>query len=89
MLHHFRLWRMERVRLVEFANWYFRWTPSFGIGTPWFRSKRLHRPQRLRMAKHHGVQVTEWRGARWVVVKQLLGCSTVIGESFDLPSRGK
>ncbi len=88
MLVRFRSWRKERVRLIEWGRapgraWYIRWSPSWGLGFPWFRVRKP-RPGRIRVAKHHGVQLTEWRGARWVVIRQLLGNSTVKKECFDL-----
>jgi hypothetical protein len=84
----FRAWRKERVRLIEFGRapdfpWYFRWTPSLGLGIPWPDTKD-GRPRRLRAATHHGVQITTWQGARWVVTRQLLGHSTVKKEATFL-----
>lgn len=82
----FKAWRLTRVRfLFQWGGapdypFYIRLTPNFGIGMRWFRSDGKKR--RLRIAKHHGVQITSWYGARWVVTKQLFGRSTVIGESM-------
>lgn len=80
-------WRLARVRLFEGRNFYIRYTPNFGLGIPWFKSRRTHRMRRIRMAYHHGIQMVEWRGARWVVSIQIFGKSRVNKESFDLNQR--
>jgi len=80
-----KAWWISRIRMIERGRWYFRLTPSLGIGMPWLKDRG--RPTRLRIAKHHGIQRVTWYGARWVVTKQLLGRSTVNGESKDLERR--
>lgn len=57
-------------------GWYVRITPNVGFAIPWFGRRRL------RFARHHGLQLVEWRGERWMVTKQLLGHSSVRGERF-------
>ena len=87
MLRFLKRWRKAKVRVIAWRDWYIRWTPNFGIGTPWPKSKNPSRMRRLRLAWHHGVQIITWRGARWVVTQQLLGTSKVNKESFDLKQR--
>jgi len=83
----FQQWRMARARFLfqlggaPYYPWYIRITPSFGFGVPWFR-RGDGKKQRIRAAKHHGLQITTWYGARWVVTRQVFGRSTVIGESM-------
>ena len=75
-------WRQERVRLVGTqkgrGDFYLRFTPNFGFSIPWF--KNGNRRRRIRYARHHGLQMVEWRRPRWYVTKQILGKSTVKGE---------
>jgi len=85
MLTRFHEWRVAKVRCWG-RDTYIRFTPDIGFAIAWF--PRAGKRRRIRAAKHHGLQMTEWRGARWVVVRQVLGRSTVNGESFDL-SRGQ
>jgi hypothetical protein len=83
----FKRWRKARVRYISFGKSgdnYFRYAPNWGFAFPWFKSKHNQRRRRIRAAYHHGVQIVEWRGARWVVVVQVFGKSRVNRESFDL-----
>ena len=82
-------WRRGRVRILQWGGpptyaTYIRFTPSLGLGVHWFKGKSPPRARRLRVARHHGIQMVEWYGARWVVTKQLFGASRVVKESFDL-----
>ena len=90
MLTRFLAWRRAKVRCWG-RDTYIRFTPSLGFGIAWFPTRatatKPRRRRRIRAAKHHGLQITEWRGARWVVVRQVLGRSTVNKESFDLEGR--
>ena len=74
-----RKWRKAKARIWGRGSNYIRFTPDvgFSLGLPW-KSKRGFK-QRIRFANHHGVQIVEWRSSRWVVTKQLLGKSKVIG----------
>lgn len=89
MVSAFRRWRQEGgVRgigpgIKGTANeWYIKWAPNFGASLPWFGGRRI------RIAKHHGVQIVRWlQSGRWVVARQLLGRSTVKGEIFDAGRR--
>ena len=83
MWKRFLAWRKAKVRCWG-RDTYIRFTPNVGFSFPWFKNKKRGRRQRIRAAWHHGVQITEWRGARWVVVKQVLGRSKVNREAFDL-----
>ena len=85
-------WRRGKIRIIQWGGpptWptYIKLTPNFGIGIAWFKRKSPPRVRRLRMAYHHGVQMVEWYGARWVVTKQILGKSRVNHESFDLEGK--
>jgi len=99
----FRKWRKAKVRfLFQFGRaphypFYVRYAPSWGFGIPWpsrwAEAKEVvywgqsSVPRRLRAAKHHGVQIVEWRGARWVVTRQLLGKSRVTKEAIFLSNK--
>ena len=84
MLQRFKAWRKARVRLWGHGDTYIRFAPDFGFAVRWFNNRSNGRRQRIRVARHHGVQMVEWRGARWVVTKQIMGKSTVNKECFDL-----
>lgn len=88
MLNAYRQWRDAKVRAIG-RDTYIRFTPSFGFSFP--RGKG----QRVRYARHHGLQIVEWREGRdangdpigrWVVARQLLGRSTVKGEAYKRPA---
>jgi len=86
-------WRTAKVRLINFGKRsdgrgegaeprypnYIRYTPDFGFSHSWPKNKRTGFRRRIRYAKHHGCQIVEWRKNRWVVTKQVLGKSKVIG----------
>lgn len=57
-------------------GWYVRITPSLGFAIPWTKGRRI------RWARHHGLQLVELRGERWVVARQLFGRSSVKGEVY-------
>ncbi len=85
-------WRRGRLRIIQWGgdpNWptYIKLTPNFGIGLAWFKNPKTLRTRRVRMAWHHGIQVVEWYGARWVVVRQVAGTSRVNKESFEIGVR--
>ena len=85
-------WRRGRLRIIQWGKpphypTYIKITPNFGIGLAWFRNRKTKRQRRVRVAWHHGVQVIEWYGARWVVVKQVAGKSRVNKESFEIGVR--
>jgi hypothetical protein len=82
-----RRWRKARVRLIGHGPTYLRYTPDIGASIPWFKSRTTGRKRRIRIAVHHGVQMVEWRGARWVVAKQVLGSSSVTGEVGNFTTR--
>jgi hypothetical protein len=76
-------WRQQRIRMLKLdkrGDNYIRFTPNFGFSIP-FLPKGGHR-RRLRFARHHGLQIVEWRRPRWFVAKQILGTSKVKGELF-------
>lgn len=77
----FLAWRRAKVRVIG-KDTYIRFTPNFGFSFPLL--KRGGKRRRVRYARHHGLQITMWYGARWVVTNQLIGKSTVKKESFDL-----
>lgn len=72
-------WRLAKVRfLVQWGPkpllpYHITLTPRLGFSIPWFGGGT----KRLRWAPHHGVQVVEWTGTRWVVRKQVFGRSKV------------
>jgi hypothetical protein len=76
-------WRQERLRGLQTksGDHYIRFTPNFGFSIPWSKSPRGYR-RRIRYARHHGLQMVEWRTCRWFVSKQILGKSTVNGELY-------
>jgi len=82
-----RRWRTAKVRLIGHGSVYLRYTPDIGASIPWFKSRTTGRARRLRIAVFHGVQMVEWRGARWVVTKQVLGSSSVKGEAGNFTAR--
>ena len=77
-------WRTKRVRCISWGPkpkrpYHVTFTPHFAFSIPWF-GKGL----RLRVARHHGVQVVGWTGNRWSVFRQKLGTrSKVVGEPMD------
>ena len=82
-----RAWRRAKPRQLKWGGaphypWYIRICGNFGAGCPLPESKG--RPRRLRLAKHHGLQIVTWQGARWVVTRQLAGHSTVNKEAIFL-----
>ena len=81
----FQLWRMAKVRMIGKGDSYIRFTPNWGFAFRWPKNRKTGRRRRVRVAWHHGVQLVEWHGARWVVHHQVLGHSRVKGESF-MPS---
>jgi hypothetical protein len=88
MLAWFKAWRLAKVRLIG-KDTYIRFTPNFGFSVPWFKNRKNGRRRRIRWARHHGLQLMEWNNVgRWIVAKQILGHSTVRGESF-LPGTRK
>ena len=90
MLTRFHAWRKAKVRCWG-RDTYIRFTPDIGFAIAWFPMRatatKPKRRRRIRAAKHHGLQMTEWRGARWVVIRQIAGRSTVKKEAFDLEQR--
>lgn len=72
-MNRFKRWWLRRVRIVEFGRFYFRLTPNWGLGLPWFGGKRI------RIAWHHGVQIVEWMTDRWYIRRQVLGRNKVTG----------
>lgn len=75
-------WRIAKVRLISFGDMganYIRYTPTFGFAFAIRKGDNKLR-RRIRFAPHHGLQIVEWRGARWVVTRQILGSSRVKGE---------
>lgn len=87
MKYRLRRWRKARVRVIGTDSFYLRYTPDIGASIPWFKNKKTGYRRRIRIAAHHGVQMVEWRGARWVVSKQLLGSSSVKGEAGNFTAR--
>lgn len=83
-----RQWKKERIRMFERGDFYIRFTPNFGFSIPWFKGPNGRR-RRLRFALHHGLQIVEWRAVRWMVAKQVLGKSKVIGEQYLANARRK
>lgn len=81
MFSRINFWRKDKVRVFESKSRdnYFRYTPTIGFAFV-IRNGSTGKRRRIRFAPHHGVQIVEWRGARWVVTKQLLGSSRVKGE---------
>ena len=80
-------WRKSKVRVWGKGSFYLRYTPDIGFAIPWFKHS-TGRKQRIRVAWHHGIQMVQWRGARWVVTRQLFHTkSRVNKECFDLPAK--
>lgn len=75
----FNAWRMAKVRYIGWGPkplvpYHITFTPKLGFSLPWFGKSRI------RWAPHHGLQLVESNGHRWVVRKQVLGTSS-LGET--------
>lgn len=72
-------WWSSRVRVIG-RDTYIRFAPNLGFAFS------IGKGQRIRWARHHGLQLVTWRSNAWIVSRQLAGRSRVKGERHQARS---